>query len=154
ASEPPALPTLSLHDALPISSRRRPPHMIHGTRAERGPRMSTRAKRPDLVIFIAALGLVVIGLVIVFSASYSTGMQRFQDPYYYIKRQLVGAALALGVFAVVQRIDYRLLRPLALPGLILSFFLLIVVLLVGSEAGGSKAWLNLGGLRFQPAEVV
>lgn len=116
--------------------------------------MSPRTRRPDLVIFIAALGLVVIGLVIVFSASYSTGMQRFQDPYYYIKRQLFGAVIALGVFAVVQRIDYRLLRPLALPGLALSFLLLVVVLLVGAEAGGSRAWLNVGGLRFQPAEVV
>ena len=116
--------------------------------------MSPRTRRPDLVIFIAALGLVVVGLVIVFSASYSTGMQRFQDPYYYIKRQMVGAFIALCVLFVVQRIDYRLLRPLALPGIALSFLLLIVVLLVGSEAGGSRAWLNLGGLRFQPAEVV
>jgi len=116
--------------------------------------MSSRARRPDLIIFIAALGLVVIGLVIVFSASYSTGMQRFQDPYYYIKRQLVGAGLALFVFYLVQRIDYRLLRPLALPGIGLSFLLLIVVLLIGSEAGGSRAWLNVGGIRFQPAEVV
>lgn len=116
--------------------------------------MSTRVRRPDLLIFAAALGLVVIGLVIVFSASYSTGLQRFQDPYYYIKRQLVGAGLALFVFYVVQRIDYRLLRPLALPGLGLSVVLLILVLLAGSEAGGARAWLNLGGLRFQPAEVV
>jgi len=116
--------------------------------------MSTRAKRPDLIIFAAALGLVVIGLVIVFSASYSTGMQRFQDPYYYIKRQLVGAALGLCVFWVVQRIDYRLFRPLALPGIALAVFLLVVVLLVGSEAGGSRAWLYVAGIRFQPAELV
>lgn len=116
--------------------------------------MSPRTQRPDLVIFIAALGLVVLGLVAVFSASYSTGMQRFQDPYYYIKRQLIGAVLALSLLFLLQRVDYRLLRPLALPGLALSFFLLILVLLVGAEAGGSRAWLNLGLIRFQPAEVV
>ena len=65
--------------------------------------MSPSARRPDLVDIHrgAGPGSDRPGDRLLFTASYSTGVQRFGDPYYYIKRQIVGAALALAVFAVV-----------------------------------------------------
>jgi len=114
---------------------------------------SARWSRPDPFIYIAAIGLVAIGLVAVFSASYTTAMREFGDPYYYIKRQSAWAAISLAAMFAVQRIDYRLLRPLALPGLLVAFGLLILVVLIGVEVGGSRAWLDLGVMRFQPSEA-
>lgn len=119
---------------------------------ERSLLLPAPAGRPDPLIFIATLGLIVIGLVVVFSASYSTGMQYYGDPYFYIKRQLIGAALAGAAMYVLQRADYRLLRPLAVPGLLVSVGLLVLVLLIGIESGGAKRGLNLGFITFQPAE--
>ena len=110
-------------------------------------------KRPDLVIFGAAVALLVIGLVIVFSASYSTAIREFGDPYHYIKRQLLWALIGITVMYVIQRIDYHAWRPLALPGLLVSLVLLVLVLAIGREAGGSKAWIDLGILGFQPSEL-
>lgn len=115
--------------------------------------MSEHRRRPDLVIFIAALGLVVIGLVIVFSASYSTGMHQFGDPYYFIKRQMVSVVIGLGVMAFLLRFDTRFLRPLALPGILISVALLVLVLVIGDARGGARSWINLGVITFQPSEL-
>ena len=120
---------------------------------EGGKLLSIEGKRPDPVIFGAAIALLVIGLVIVFSASYSTGIRDFGDPYHYIKRQLLWAAISIGVMVAAQRIDYHVWRPLALPGVAVSLVLLVLVLAIGREAGGSRAWIDLGILGFQPSEV-
>lgn len=114
--------------------------------------MLVQERRPDPLIFTAALALAVIGLMMVFSASYSTGVQTYQDPYFYIKRQLVHALIGVGVMVVAMKVDYRLWRPLALPGLVVALVLLGLVLLIGVEVKGSKAWINLGITNFQPAE--
>lgn len=108
--------------------------------------------RPDLVLFGAAVALAVLGLMMVFSASYSTGMQNYQDPYFFIKRQLAHATIGALVMMITMRIDYRIWRPLALPGLLVAFALLVLVLLIGVEVNGAKAWINLGITNFQPAE--
>ncbi len=114
--------------------------------------MASLERRPDPVIFASAVGLVVIGLMMVFSASYSTGMQTYQDPYFYIKRQMIHALLGIVVMVVAMRIDYRVWRRLALPGLLVAISLLGLVLLIGIEVKGSRAWIDLGITSFQPAE--
>lgn len=114
---------------------------------------AARWGRPDPFLYVAAIGLVVIGLIVVFSASYTRAMQEYGDPYYYIKRQTVWAAIGFVAMFIMQRVDYRLLRPLALPGLLIAFGLLVLVVLIGVEVGGSRAWIDLGVMRFQPSEA-
>src|SRR5690606_22715084 len=75
------------------------------------------------------------------------------DPYHYIKRQLLWALISIVVMFVVQRIDYRLWRPLALPGIVVAIGLLVLVLAIGREAGGAKAWIQFGAFGFQPSET-
>lgn len=112
------------------------------------------AKQPyDLVIFGTTLALLVIGIVTVFSASYTTAQRDFGDPYYYIKRQMIWAVLGIGAMVVLMQVDYRIFRPLALPGLVLVIFLLGLVLVIGSEVGGGRRWINLGFMSFQPSEL-
>ena len=115
--------------------------------------MPVEGRRFDPVVFGAAIALLVIGLVIVFSASYSTGIRDYGDPYYHIKRQLLWAVISIGSMLVVQRVDYHLWRPLALPGIAVSFILLVLVVAIGREAGGARAWIDLGFVGFQPSEV-
>lgn len=107
----------------------------------------------DVLIVAAVSGLLVIGVVMVMSASSVTAHMEFGDPYAYGKRQLVWAAIGLAAMAVCSRMDYRLLRPLALPGLLLSVVLLALVLVVGAEIGGARRWINLGILNLQPSEL-
>ena len=94
----------------------------------------------------------VLGLGALFSASEYNGRVRFHDSAYYFKKQLFATALGLLVMYLASRVDYRLTVKLAPAAYILSLFLSAAVLLFGQEINGSKRWLNLGPLSFQPSE--
>lgn len=112
-----------------------------------------RQGMPDLVLSAVTLALLGLGVVMVASAGTVEGLRVHGDPLFYMKRQLLWALLGLLLMAALVRIDYRTLQPLALPGLGLAILLLVVVLLVGVEAGGGRRWIALGPLNLQASEV-
>ena len=97
--------------------------------------------------------LLSIGLVMVLSASSSLGISGFRDPYHYFKRQSVFAVIGVAALFFFMKLDYKILKRFALPGLLLSFALLVLVLLIGDNISGSKRWINLGFFNLQPSEV-
>lgn len=107
----------------------------------------------DLVAFGTIMALLVIGIMTVFSASYTTALYMYGDPHYFIKRQLLWAFIGIIGMLVMMRIDYRKLRPWALPALLVAVLLLGIVLVVGTEARGGQRWLEIGPIRFQPSEL-
>lgn len=107
----------------------------------------------DLIAFGVILALLVIGIMTVFSASYTTALHMYGDPLYFIKRQLLWAGIGISAMLVMMRVDYRKLRPWALPALLVALLLLGIVLVVGTEARGGQRWLDLGPVRFQPSEL-
>ena len=106
----------------------------------------------DDTLLVTVLVLVITGLVLLTSISAYNGNVKFHDSFYYLKKQ--GFATGLGVvgMAVVSRIDYHRWIPLAVPGYLLSILLGVAVLLFGEEYNGSKRWLSLGPVSFQPSE--
>lgn len=100
------------------------------------------------VIFL----LVTIGLILLYSTSAYNGMVKFQDPYYYLKKQGFATALGLVGMFVVARVDYHTWVPLANVGYLTAVALSVAVMLVGDEYNGSKRWLSLGPVSFQPSE--
>ncbi len=107
----------------------------------------------DLILFAATVALLVIGIIMVFSASYTRGLSLVGDPYHFIKRQVIWAAIGLVVMAFMQRIDYHVYRPLALPALVVACLLLVLVLVVGNEILGARRWLDFGPIQIQPSEL-
>jgi cell division protein FtsW len=115
-----------------------------------------RAARPapDTPLVGAIAGLVAIGLVMIFSASSAFAVALHHDAAYFLKRQIVGLAVACAAAFVAYRIDYRVLRkvaPFALLGTIVSL-VLVLVPHVGTLAGGASRWLGAGPLQFEPSE--
>lgn len=108
---------------------------------------------PDLILFAATLALLVIGIVTVFSASYTTGLSDFGDPYYYVKRQALWAVLGVIALVVMMQVDYRHLRRWSVVGLLVAILLLGLVLVIGSEVAGGRRWIRLGPMSFQPSEL-
>ena len=100
-----------------------------------------------LVVLLAAFGLAVL-----FSASEYNGRVRFGDSAYYFKKQLFATALGLCAMYAVSNMDYHFFLRIAPAAYLLSMILSTAVLLVGQEINGSKRWLNLGPLSFQPSE--
>ncbi len=118
---------------------------------------AVRTRRdPDFIIFAAVVALLGLGVVMVFSASAVRSLVDYGDRYYFVKRQLVWAVLGLGALLFFMNFDYRQLEPLALPGMVITGFLLVLVLVpgVGIVAHGARRWLGLGPLAFQPSELV
>jgi cell division protein FtsW len=92
-------------------------------------------------------GLLSLGLVMLFSASMtSRGGSYPLLPLAWTGVGLLGALLAAAV-------DYRHLRKIAWPLLLLSVGLLAAVLAFGPERNGAQRWLIVGGISFQPSEV-
>ncbi len=96
--------------------------------------------------------LAVFGLAVLLSTSEYNGRVRFGDSAYYFKKQLFATALGMGVMYAVTVMDYHFFLKLAPAAYLLSMLLSTAVLLFGQEINGSKRWLNLGPLSFQPSE--
>lgn len=106
----------------------------------------------DDTLLVTVLVLVIAGLVLLTSISAYNGNVKFHDSFYYLKKQGFATGLGLVGMAVVSRIDYHKWIPLAVPGYLLSILLGVAVLLFGEEYNGSKRWLSLGPVSFQPSE--
>ena len=111
-----------------------------------------KEKKIDGTLLVTVWILLGLGLVILYSASAYNGRVRFHDPAYYFKKQLFASALGvIGMYAVAK-IDCRRLFALAPWFYAASLALSTAVLFFGSEYNGSKRWLKLGPLSFQPSE--
>ena len=108
--------------------------------------------RPDALLLILVIFLAVFGLVFLYSSSSYNGRVRFHDSFYYFKKQLFATALGLAAMYVVSETDYHFWVSLAPVVYLMSVVLSTAVLLVGQEINGSKRWLSLGPLSFQPSE--
>jgi cell division protein FtsW len=111
-------------------------------------------RRFDIILLIAALALVGIGIVMVYSTSAIIAGDRFGDPYYFLKRQALYAAVGFFLMILMMFFPSEMLRRLAYPILIFSILLLIAVLIpsIGHRAGGAMRWLKLQSFSFQPSE--
>lgn len=108
---------------------------------------------PDLVLFAAALLLVSLGLVMVFSASSVMAMSETGDQFHYLKRQLMGVVVGTIAMLVIMQIDYHIYQRVAILGVVIAYILLAAVLILGTEISGSRRWINLRVINLQPSEI-
>ena len=106
----------------------------------------------DYVLLILVLLLVVFGLVVLYSTSAYNGRVKFADPAYYLRKQFFATSIGLFSIYLVSCMDYRRLQNYAWIGYGIALMLSTAVLFVGREYNGSKRWLALGPLSFQPSE--
>ena len=115
----------------------------------------TRRRNPvDRSLVIIMVMLLSAGLLVLFSATYYSAQQ---NPLSEVIKQLLGIGLGTVACIVTSRIPYRFWRQnwVVATGLIVSAILLILVIIpgIGVYINGSRRWLSLGGLSFQPSEL-
>jgi len=127
--------------------------VVTARRSKRGGSGKGRSVR-FAVLWSTAMLLGLLGLVMVFSSSSVSDLQTYGDAWYHLRRHVIWVAMGLAGLSVTLRVDYRRLRRLARPGLVVAIFLLVLVLIpgVGIRTNGSARWLGVGVASFQPSE--
>ncbi len=111
-------------------------------------------KAPSILVGIVLL-LLALGIVMLASASSVKGADVHTDAAYFLKRQMLFLAVALVAGLIAARIDYHQWKRYWIPVAVFSLALLVIVLVphVGFRIGGSRRWLKVGSISFQPSEL-
>ncbi|MFT7235141.1 MAG: cell division protein FtsW [Methylophagaceae bacterium] len=110
----------------------------------------------DRALIFAAGTLLVIGLIMVGSASISIADSKFNEPLFYFNRQLIFALVGIAMAAMALTVRLEVWRQLAPLLLLIGVGLLMLVLIpsIGREVNGSRRWLPLGPVNIQVAEII
>ncbi|WP_193771008.1 putative lipid II flippase FtsW [Candidatus Magnetaquicoccus inordinatus] len=108
----------------------------------------------DLWLAGTAFVLLIIGLVMVYSASAPTALRHFGDATHFAMRNSIFALIGIVSMIIISRLPIVTIRMLAQIGFWLTIVLLIAVLIpgMGLEGGGARRWLNLRVITVQPSE--
>lgn len=114
-------------------------------------------KRPlDSLLLITVLGLTLFGLMMIASASQVIAERFRDDAFFFLKHQLFyGGSVGLIAFITAVLTPYRTWRMLAVPAILLSVVLLVLVFVPGLsvESGGASRWIGAGPITIQPTEI-
>ncbi|MCL2389678.1 MAG: putative lipid II flippase FtsW [Elusimicrobia bacterium] len=107
----------------------------------------------DMTLLAAVCVAVVFGAAMVFSTSVIMAELRWDNPFLFMRRQVVWVGLGfLAMCTTAFLIDYRLYRKYAPLIFLISIILGILVLTIGEVRGGARRWLAIGGFTVQPSE--
>jgi cell division protein FtsW len=113
-----------------------------------------RKLKSDKVLFLATLLLVCASVVMVYSASAALAMTRFNQPYFFLVKQAMWAALGLAAMTIAMRFDYRNYREPSFIWVSLGLVVLaLVAVLFSPPINGSRRWFGIGGFGVQPSEL-
>lgn len=103
-------------------------------------------ERIDFPTIGATAGLVIIGLISIYSATYDARMSEL------FTKQTIAAGLGLILLLVAAFTPARTLQLISYPAYFLSLLMLVTVLLIGKQVSGSMSWFSVGPFSFQPSE--
>jgi cell division protein FtsW len=128
------------------------------TTATMGYGVRARERMPfawDLVTLGLAMSLLLIGLVMVTSASMSIAAKDLGNPFYFLERQFAFGSAGILFAWIVTRVPTELWDKYSLPLLCLGMLLLVLVLIpgIGAKINGARRWLRIGIVNFQVSEL-
>ena len=108
----------------------------------------------EWALLIGVVVISILGLLMIYSASYIWSEYKFDDPFKYVKNQ--GLFLIVGIFLMIciSKIDYHIYLKKANIILIICLSLLVLVLIpgIGTVRNGSRSWFGIGSFGIQPSE--
>ena len=117
-------------------------------------RTKLKLKSGDFWLMLFTLMLVLFGLIMVFSASYYSSISQDGNPYGYLVRHGAWVVFGLVAMAFGALFDYRKYKKWALPILIISVILLVLVLTpLGQTTNGATRWIKVGPVTLMPGEI-
>ena len=127
-------------------------------RRKRSERFSILQRDPGpwpkmLLQWLATLAIIVLfGMVMLFSASYTTGYLRFKDSLHFMRSQVLCLGIGFVILVLFSYVDHRFLRKMVWPGYAVSLALLVLVLF-SEPLNGCRRWISIGGQTVQVSEI-
>ena len=111
--------------------------------------------RKNWLLLSLVVLLIAIGLVFIYSASSYSAEVRYDDSFYFVKKQLVGLVLGIGVMIFCANFDYHKFVKLRWYIVAISAILLLLVFVpgLGKNNYGANRWITIGGFSLQSSEV-
>lgn len=112
--------------------------------------------RIDLSLLIVTILLLIFGLLMVYSASSVVASYKYNDEFYFIKRQAIFAGISIVLLIVIICVDINKIYKFTTLIFIISILFLILVLVpgIGMVRGGARSWIGIGSVSFQPSEFM
>lgn len=108
----------------------------------------------DIPFLLLVITILTIGLVMLFSASYTYAYYNEDgDSAYFFKRQFIFAVAGIIAMLIISKVRYDYFKLFVIPGLLVSWLLLVIVLILPPTVGEFHRWINLGLFTFQPSEI-
>lgn len=112
---------------------------------------------PDILLIAIILLIVGFGVVMVYSASHYYAMTTFGNPLHFAQKQgAIGLVGIIGMLIIAYKFNYRIFSNMKIAGIVYTVALVLALSLffIGEENKGATRWLNIGGISFQPSELV
>ena len=112
-------------------------------------------KKIDKILLIAIIILSLFGLIMIYSSSNIWANYKFNDPYKYLKSQLIFLLIGYFIIYFISKIPNETYKKYSNHILLISLTLLILVLIpgIGSIRNGSRSWFGIGPFGIQPSEA-
>ena len=114
--------------------------------------LKIRRNHIDIWLLIVVLGLMVVSLGVVYSASAEWSLKRFETQNHYLDLHAIKVLLSISALFIGLSIPYSFYKKYTKPALIVAVSFLTITFVLGGEAKGAVRWLRFGGLGFQPSE--
>jgi cell division protein FtsW len=114
-----------------------------------------KSYKNSIIIIICTLILVITGVVMVYSASKYSASLNYDNKFFYMKKQLIGAILGLGGMVATSFINHKIYKKFYIVAYMIGVVLLAIVFVPGlsKSSYGATRWVNLGFFTIQPSEI-
>ena len=136
-----------------LHTRIRTLHAVISTLRTKLKTLKSPSSHPDRIFAILVLLLAAYGTAMVFSAGYYYAQARYDDGYYFIKRQAIWALLGFCAMVVASTVDVKIYKKATPAIFVCTILLLITVLIFGFAGNGAQRWISIGPITIQPSEI-
>ena len=111
-------------------------------------------KKINIFLLISVVIISLFGVLMIYSSSYIWAEYKFNDPYKFLKSQLIFLILGYIIMFIVSKINYQKYQKYSNIIFGICFILLVLVLIpgIGTVRNGSRSWFGIGGFGIQPSE--
>lgn len=115
---------------------------------------SQRRHKPDYMLLLIAAALLVVGLIVVYAISPGLAAQRRVSANYYVFKQVIAILLGIAAFVIASQLPLKFFKRATMPLVAVCVASSIAVMVVGEKVNGAYRWIQVGGLSFQPVELI